>query len=129
MWGVEVLQHGKSSLVRVYIESEQGIDIEHCEKVSRQLSSLMDVEDPIAGEYTLEVSSPGTDRPLFTLDQFTRYVGNEVNLRTRMAIDGRRKFKGIIAGVEESNICLQVDGEEYLLPHANVEKANIVYHY
>lgn len=129
LWGIELLPQGRSSLLRIYIESELGIDIEDCEKVSRQVSSILDVEDPISGEYTLEVSSPGTDRPLFTVEQFARYVASEVSLRMRTAIDGRRKFKGIITKVEEGNIGLQVDDQEYVLPHANVEKANIVFQY
>ncbi|NKB33428.1 MAG: ribosome maturation factor RimP [Pseudomonadales bacterium] len=127
LWGVELIQQGKYSLLRIYIESEDGITIEDCEKVSRQVSALLDVEEPIAGEYTLEVSSPGLDRPLFAAKQFEQYTGSEVSLRMRSPVDGRRKFKGIIIGVRESVIDLQVDGSDFELDHRNVEKANIVF--
>ena len=72
LWGVELLQQGKYSLLRIYIEREEGVTIEDCEKVSRQVSALLDVEDPIAGEYTLEVSSPGMDRPLFSIEHYLK---------------------------------------------------------
>ena len=94
LWGVELLQQGKYSLLRIYIEREEGVTIEDCEKVSRQISALLDVEDPIAGEYTLEVSSPGMDRPLFTIEQYSQFIGSEVELKLRRPLDGRRKFKG-----------------------------------
>lgn len=127
LWGIEHVQQGKFTLLRIYIEREQGVTIEDCEKVSRQVSAIFDVEDPIAGEYTLEVSSPGTDRPLFTLAHFAQFVGSEVSLRTRSPVEGRRKFKGSIVKVEEENICLNVDGSSYELVHSDIEKANIVF--
>ena len=99
LWGVELLQQGRYSLLRVYIEREEGVTIEDCEKVSRQVSALLDVEDPIAGEYTLEVSSPGVDRPLYRVEQYAKYVGSELNLKLRRAVSGRRKFKGHIIKV------------------------------
>jgi ribosome maturation factor RimP len=86
----------------------------------------MDVEDPIAGEYTLEVSSPGMDRMLFTADHYARYVGETVNLRLRMARDGRRRFKGTIVKVENEDVLLNVDGKEILLPVDAIDKANVV---
>jgi ribosome maturation factor RimP len=127
LWGIELAQQGKYSLLRIYIESDQGVLIEDCEKVSRQLSALLDVEDPIAGEYTLEVSSPGLDRPLFTAKQFEQFTDSEVSLRLHSAVEGRRNFKGSIAKVEGDTICLQVDGTEYRLVHSDIEKANLVF--
>ncbi len=127
LWGIELTQQGKYSLLRIYIESDQGILIEDCEKVSRQLSAILDVEDPIAGEYTLEVSSPGLDRPLFTAQQFEQFKGNEVNLRLRTPLEGRRKFKGSIVKVDGDTISLLVDGTEYDLVQENIEKANLVF--
>lgn len=127
LWGVELIQQGKYSLLRVYIERDEGVTIEDCEKVSRQVSALLDVEDPIAGEYTLEVSSPGVDRPLFAAEQYEQYVGSEVNLKLRRAVAGRRKFKGQIIKVTGDNISLLVDGTECDLVHSNIEKASIVY--
>ena len=127
LWGVELLQQGRYSLLRVYIEREEGVTIEDCEKVSRQVSALLDVEDPIAGENTLEVSSPGVDRPLFSIEQYAQYVGSEVNLKLRQALDGRRKFKGQIIKVSGDIVGLLVEGTEYDLEHSEIEKASIVY--
>ncbi|MDG2338334.1 MAG: ribosome maturation factor RimP [Gammaproteobacteria bacterium] len=127
LWGVELLQQGRYSLLRVYIEREEGVTIEDCEKVSRQVSALLDVEDPIAGEYTLEVSSPGVDRPLFSIEQYAQYVGSEVNLKLRRALEGRRKFKGQIIKVSGDIVGLLVEGTEYDLEYSDIEKASIVY--
>ena len=127
LWGVELLQQGRFSLLRIYIEREEGVTIEDCEKVSRQVSALLDVEDPIAGEYTLEVSSPGVDRPLFTAEQYEQYVGSEVNLKMRRPLDGRRKFKGKILKVSEDTIGLLVEGTEHDLEFSAIEKASIVF--
>ncbi len=127
LWGVEHVTQGRYSLLRIYIEREDGITIEDCEAASRQLSALLDVEDPIAGEYTLEVSSPGIDRPLFTAQQFAMYTGTEVRLRTRVAVANRRKFNGRIASVRDNTIVLEMGDEQLELQHDNIEKANIVY--
>lgn len=125
-WGLDYVAQGKKSVLRLYIEKEGGVLVEDCEKVSRQVSATLDVEDPIRSEYTLEVSSPGLDRPLFRLDQFTRYVGEQVAIRLRIAFEGRRKFSGLLKGVENDEIVVQVDNEEYLLPFELIDKANIV---
>lgn len=127
LWGVELLQQGKYSLLRIYIEREEGVTIEDCEKVSRQVSALMDVEDPIAGEYTLEVSSPGMDRPLFSIEHYSQYVGSEVDLKLRRPLDGRRKFKGQIIKVSGDIVGLLVEGSEYDLEFSDIEKASIVF--
>ena len=127
LWGVELLQQGKYSLLRIYIEREEGVTIEDCEKVSRQVSALMDVEDPIAGEYTLEVSSPGMDRPLFCIEHYSQYVGIEVDLKLRRPLDGRRKFKGQIIKVSGGIVGLLVEGSEYDLEFSDIEKASIVF--
>ena len=127
LWGVELLQQGKYSLLRIYIEREEGVTIEDCEKVSRQVSALMDVEDPIAGEYTLEVSSPGMDRPLFCIEHYSQYVGIEVDLKLRRPLDGRRKFKGQIIKVSGDIVGLSVEGSEYDLEFSDIEKASIVF--
>jgi ribosome maturation factor RimP len=128
LWGIELQQQGKYSLLRIYIENrEDGVGIEDCEKVSRQVSALLDVEDPISGEYTLEVSSPGMDRPLFTAEQFGLYVGETVNIRLRTAMQGRRKFKGVIERVNEGVVDLLVDGESVAIQLTDIDKANIDY--
>lgn len=125
-WGLEFLVQGRHSLLRVYIDHSDGINVDHCAEVSRQISSVMDVEDPITQEYTLEVSSPGMDRPLFGLDQYQASIGQMIELKLRIPFDGRRKFKGRLTGVEQDDVVVQVDEHEYLLPHELIEKAHIV---
>ena len=85
----------------------------------------MDVEDPISGEYTLEISSPGVDRLLFKADHYLTYVGEWIELRLRTPFEGRRKFKGTLKGVEKEDVVVQVDDREFLLPLASVEKAQV----
>lgn len=126
LWGIDYLSHGKQTLVRIYIDKTDGIDVDDCARISRQVSSLFDVEDPIMGEYTLEVSSPGMDRPLFTLEQFGRYVGEKVKIRLRAPYDGRKNFSGVMTGIEEDDIVIAVDDHEYLLPFDLIDKANLV---
>lgn len=126
LWGIEYLSQGKHSLLRVYLDKEGGIDVEDCAQVSRQISSILDVEDPISGEYTLEVSSPGLDRPLFTPAQYEAYAGSHVKLRLHEPFEGKRNFSGLIKGVEDEEIILIVDDNAYTLPFELIEKANIV---
>ena len=126
LWGLEYFSQGRHSTLRLYIEHADGVGLEQCEQVSRQVSSVLDVEDPITGEYTLEVSSPGIDRPLYTLEQFTRYVGEQVSIKLRSAFEGRRKFTGLLRGVEDDDVLIVVDEHEYLLPIEMIEKANII---
>lgn len=126
-WGIEYRSQGHHSKLRVFIEdAENGISIEDCEKVSRQISGVMDVEDPIQSEYTLEVSSPGMDRPLFRLEHYEAFAGQQVQIRLRMAFEGRRKFSGLIKGVEGDDVIVIVDDHEYLLPFDSIERAHIV---
>ena len=125
LWGVEYLSQGRHSLLRIYIDAEQGITVEDCALVSQQVGSVLDVEDPITGEYTLEVSSPGMDRLLFRLDQYPGFVGEIVDLRLRTPFEGRRKFKRVLTGIEGEDVVIRVDDHEYLLPHSAIEKARI----
>jgi ribosome maturation factor RimP len=127
LWGLEYLPQGKHrGLLRIYIDKADGIGVEDCEKVSRQASSILDVEDLISNEYVLEVSSPGMDRPLFKLEQYVRNVGEKASIRLRVAFDGRRNFKGILKGVEDDEVILEAENEEYLLPFELIDKANII---
>jgi ribosome maturation factor RimP len=93
--------------------------------VSEQVSGILDVEEPITGEYTLEVSSPGLDRQLFRLAQYARYIGETLEVRLRSAFEGRRKFKGVLKGIEGEDVVIQVDDHEFLLPYEVIEKARI----
>ncbi len=125
-WGIEFISQGRHSLLRVYIDHANGILIDDCEAVSRQVSAVLDVEDPISSEYTLEVSSPGMDRPLFTLEQFAKHAGEQVKIKLRSPFEGRRNFQGLLKGVEEQDVIVQADEHEYLLPVDSIEKANII---
>lgn len=127
LWGIEHIQQGKYSLLRIYIERDAGVVIEDCEQVSKQVSALLDVEDPISGEYTLEVSSPGIERPLFSAKQFAQFAGSEVKLRMHSPVSGRRNFKGKIVKVEGDSISLHVDDADIDLNFSDVDKANIVF--
>ena len=125
-WGMEFLGQGRHSVLRIFIDREEGINLDDCEAVSRQVSGVLDVEDPIQGEYTLEVSSPGWDRPLFRLEQFAAYQGEMVQVRLRAPYNGRRNYKGLLKGIEGDEVVVQVDDNEYLLPIETIEKANII---
>ena len=125
LWGIEQLRHGRRVTLRVFIDCLSGVTIDDCERVSRQVSAILDVEDPIQGEYTLEVSSPGIDRPLFTLPQFERYLGAEANVRLRAPVDGRRRFRGVIEKVMADKVALLVEGRTVEMLHADIERAGL----
>ncbi len=124
--GIEYLPMGKQSVLRIYIDLEQGILVEDCEKVSRQVSAVLDVEDPIRGAYTLEVSSPGIDRPLFTPEQYAAYVGQTVRIQLGRALEGRRKFKGKLTEVSDEGLVLTDNGESFQLPFDIIDKGRLV---
>jgi ribosome maturation factor RimP len=125
--GVEFYQRGTGGAVlRVYIDHEKGITLDDCGAVSHQLSGVLDVEDPIAGHYDLEVSSPGMDRPLFTAEHFERFCGRKVRLRLAAKLDGRRKLEGRICGLKSEVVSLEVDGETWEIPLSMVESARLV---
>ena len=126
LWGIEKLSMGRYSTVKIYIDSEKGVDIEDCTKVSRQVSSLLDVEDPMSGEYTLEVSSPGLNRRLFKLDHYSAFIGSEVRIRLKRPYEGKRKYSGQLRGVEGGEIILGHQDEEILFPFEEIERANVV---
>ncbi len=103
------LMSGRRALLQIMAERpEGGIEVEDCARISRAVSAVLDVEDPISGEYTLEVSSPGIDRPLTRLKDFERWDGYEVRLETEEAIDGRRRFKGVLAGVQDGEVLIEI---------------------
>lgn len=125
-WGLEFVPQGKHSVLRVYIESPNGITVDDCAAVSRQVGAVLDVEDPISSQFTLEVSSPGVDRPLFTAEQFDKYKGYLVELKLSQAFEGRRNFTGQINGLEDGDVLLIIEDEEYVLPFEQIDKANLV---
>ena len=126
VWGVEYLNQGKYSLLRIYVERDAGVSVDLCAEVSRHVSDLLDVEEILPSAYTLEVSSPGMDRLLFKGKQYSAHVGERLDVRLNYPFEGRKKIVGTLAGLEDDSVVLQVDDEEYLLPLENVQKARIV---
>lgn len=128
--GVEFQTGGSGGgLLRVYIDSEAGISAEDCQKVSYQVSGVLDVEDPIPGHYTLEISSPGLDRMLFRKQDFERFAGQLIKLRTAYPIEGQRKFKGRLLGLQGENVVFEQDDMEISLPFDQIEQARLVPEY
>ncbi|MGL4454732.1 MAG: ribosome maturation factor RimP [Plesiomonas sp.] len=124
--GVEFIRAGQHSTLRIYIDHENGIYVENCAEVSHQASAVLDVEDPISVAYNLEVSSPGLDRPLFTAAHYARFIGHDVTLTLRMAMQNRRNWKGSIVGAEGEMITILVDGKNEVFALSNIQKANLV---
>jgi ribosome maturation factor RimP len=130
LWGVELQLRSRVKLLRVYIDKNDGlVGIDDCERVSRQASSILDVEEAINGEYVLEISSPGMDRPLYELVQYEKYLGKDISLKLRFPFEGQRNFKGRLAGIDGDEIILVVADHEYLFPIEGIERANLVPHF
>jgi ribosome maturation factor RimP len=129
--GIEYVGSGKFSVLRLYIDCEEGVGVNDCETVSRQVSAIMDVEDPISGQYNLEVSSPGIERPLFKVAHYQRFLGHDVRLRTYRPLDGRRNFTGAIGSVSETSNTFELVTElgPVTLDIDLIEKANLVAHF
>lgn len=117
---------GGSGTLRIYIDGDDGIGLEDCERVSHRVSGVLDVEDPIPGQYVLEVSSPGLDRPLRTEEHFRRQAGRVVKLVLAAGRPGRRRYKGAILGIEDGVLEIQVDDERLKLPLSEIESARLV---
>ena len=124
--GLEYNSMGKHSVLRIYIDGENGVGIEDCETVSRETAALLDVKDPIKSHYNLEVSSPGLDRPLFTPAHYEEFTGHKAQINLYAPQDGRRKFSGKILKAGESSVCIDQDGLEVALDYDNIAKANLV---
>ncbi len=126
VWGVEFRPWGRGrATLRLYIDSPAGVSVGDCERVSRQVSALLDVEDPIAGAYRLEVSSPGLDRLLFRREQFVASIGESLSVRLAVPFDGQRRFEGRLVGLEGEDVVLRQGDDEYLLPLGQIERARI----
>lgn len=117
---------GKNGVVRLFIDRPEGVGLGDCEAVSRQVSALLDVEDPVPGHYVLEVSSPGLDRKLTKPAHFQRFVGEEVRVQMRFPIGGRRRFRGKLLAAGEETIEVEVDGASHSLPMATIDSARLV---
>lgn len=148
LWGIEFLPQGKRSLLRIYIdkvvdenaapvlnedgelEQGRGVGVQDCVRVTQQVGAILDVHDPISGEYALEVSSPGWDRPFFQLEQLPAYIGQTIALRLISAVENRRKFQAKLVAVDLENETIQVEVEKQQLLEIdshNIDKANLVY--
>ena len=127
--GVEFISAGNHSVLRIFIDHENGIDVDDCAEVSHQVGAILDVEDPISSEYNLEVSSPGLDRPLFDKAHFTSIVSSITAAKISMPLNGRRKFKGKLVAIENDSLIVVVDNEEYELVISNIDKAHLVYNH
>lgn len=124
--GLEFVRAGRHSTLRLYIDHEDGITVENCADVSRQVSAVLDVEDPISTEYDLEVSSPGMARPLFKPPHYEAVIGQQIELALRMAVNNRRKLNGLLVSVEDTMIKVEVAGVEFPIAFANIQKAHLV---
>ena len=126
LWGIECQRAGRFLTVRLFIDKDGGVTVEDCADVSRQVSAILDVEDPIADKYNLEVSSPGLDRPLFTLAQYQRFIGEEIVVHLRIPMSDRRKWQGTLVKIEGDVLTLMVDGQPNAFAFGNIQKANVV---
>ncbi len=124
--GIEYRSGGRGGLLRIYIDREGGINVDDCARVSHQVSGVLDVEDPVQGQYTLEVSSPGLDRPLFTPEHYRQYAGAQVKLLLRENLQGRRRFKGAIKAVEQDGIVLATEEGDIVIAWRMIDRANLV---
>ncbi len=125
LWGIELISPGKRPTLRLYIEADAGISVDDCVAVSHQLSGVLDVEDPISSEYTLEVSSPGVDRLLFSPEHYSRYIGEMVDVRLRLPVEGRRRYKGTLLAINNETVVVVVDDQEFELPLRSVDRARV----
>lgn len=126
LWGYELNSFEGNRRLQVYIETPQGVTLDDCERASRQIGAVLDVEDVMKGKYLLEVSSPGLTRALFTVEQYKRYRGQPVKIKT-VGGEGRRTYRGELAEVTDEAVSLIVEGKTIVLPFEDIEKANLVY--
>ena len=126
---VRVQMSGKETqLIQVMVERKdgKGMTVDHCATISRAISALLEVDDPVKGAYTLEVSSPGMDRPLVRIGDFERFRGYQAKVELHQVLDGRRRYKGELLGVEGDMVRMMVDGEEVDLPHPDITRAKLL---
>lgn len=123
LYFLEYVREAGEYIFRVYIDKEEGISLSDCEKVSREISDMLDIEDPIADEYNLEVSSPGIFRTLFTDKHLEKYKNNDIKVNLKSLVNGKKKFEGILKNFDTLNLIIQVDNEEVVIPR---EKVSVV---
>ncbi len=123
-----MLSGGNNAVLQIMAEPADGSEmtVDHCADISRAVSAVLDVEDPIPGAYSLEVSSPGLDRPLVRLRDYDRFAGFDAKIEMKSLIDGRRKFRGRVDGTDGSDVLIEMDGEQIRLEHAAIAKAKLI---
>lgn len=124
--GVEYHPGRRDGLLRIYIDTETGVTLNDCTRVSHQISGLLDVEDPIQGSYRLEISSPGLDRPIIKPADFDRFAGSEVRVKLNGLWEGRRKIRGTLKGLRDGHVLIEEDGVAYVVPLDRIDKSNLV---
>jgi ribosome maturation factor RimP len=125
-WGLDYSNKSGSAFLRVFIESEKGINVEDCAEVSRRLSVLLDVENPIKGVYDLEISSPGMSRRFYSLDQYQRFIGAFIKVKLYLNFNGRKNFKGILVGVQNEELVIRDGDDEFFIPFESIDKGSMV---
>ena len=124
--GLELQRRGRAALLRLYIDKPEGVNIDDCERVSRQISGVLDVEDPITGNYTLEVSSPGLDRPLFEPGDYARFAGQRVQIQLHEAFEGRRRLRGVLIGLEDGRVIVDDAPERVEIPYERIRMTRLM---
>lgn len=122
---IEFRNEGRSKILRVYIDKENGVSINDCASISRELSVLLDVNDVINSRYTLEVSSPGLRRPLKKEEDYKKFLGRQIKLKTNKMIENRKNFKGLLKNCNDGNISVETGGTLYSIPIELITKANL----
>ncbi|GJM06610.1 MAG: ribosome maturation factor RimP [marine bacterium B5-7] len=126
LWGHEFVQEDGQRILRVYVDKPGGVDLDDCARASRQMSRLLDVEEALEGRFNLEVSSPGIERPLFNVAQYTQFLGEMIAIKTQEPLDKRRRFKGVLRTVDETQVTMDIDGQSFTIPFAMIDKAHAV---
>jgi ribosome maturation factor RimP len=124
--GVETSSGGKRTIVRIFIDKPGGINIDEITSLTRAISAILDVQEIIHGGYTLEVSSPGLDRPLFLPRHFQQQVGQKIALKSHVPIGDRQNFRGLLQKADDKGVQMDVDGQEYIFPYTDIEKARVI---
>ncbi len=124
--GVTYTREQGSMVLRIYIDKEGGITLQDCEMVSREVSTILDIEDFIDGRYLLEVSSPGIDRPLFKKEDFERFKEKRAKIKTALPVEGRRNFSGVLKGTKDDSVVIEVDGRTFCIPFDSIKRANLI---
>ena len=125
--GYEFMSQGRHSTLRIYIDHESGVTIDHCTQVTRQLDAVLNVEEAIPGHYRIEVSSPGLERPLFKLVHFERFIGKPVKMKLYTPVEGQSHFQGSLDAVQDDKITLSTEEGSITVPFSEIVKANLIF--